>query len=141
MLLLMHLLVISVQGNSLLLLSFSLFLYDLAIVFCLNINGWELMISLGFMAAASVRVAKGSSKAAKFSIVVKVLTSFAIGFILFFIFLFLKEKLAYIFTSSKDVADAVGDLSPLLAISILLNSVQPVLSGVAIGAGWQSIVA
>ncbi|KAG4393039.1 hypothetical protein GLYMA_03G005501v4 [Glycine max] len=112
-----------------------------AIFTSLNINGWELMISLGFMAAASVRVAKGSSKAAKFSIVVKVLTSFAIGFILFFIFLFLKEKLAYIFTSSKDVADAVGDLSPLLAISILLNSVQPVLSGVAIGAGWQSIVA
>ncbi|XP_019435497.1 PREDICTED: protein DETOXIFICATION 22-like, partial [Lupinus angustifolius] len=34
-----------------------------------------------------------------------------------------------------------GDLSPLLSISILLNSVQPVLSGVAIGAGWQSIVA
>ncbi|KAL2658130.1 hypothetical protein AAZV13_03G005000 [Glycine max] len=99
-----------------------------ALSICLNINGWELMISLGFMAAASVRVAKGSSKAAKFSIVVKVLTSFAIGFILFFIFLFLKEKLAYIFTSSKDVADAVGDLSPLLAISILLNSVQPVLS-------------
>ncbi|KHN42166.1 Protein TRANSPARENT TESTA 12 [Glycine soja] len=106
-----------------------------ALSICLNINGWELMISLGFMAAASVRVAKGSSKAAKISIVVKVLTSFAIGFILF------KEKLAYIFTSSKDVADAVGDLSPLLAISILLNSVQPVLSGVAIGAGWQSIVA
>ena len=39
------------------------------------------------------------------------------------------------------MAFAVGDLSPLLSVSILLNSVQPVLSGVAIGAGWQSIVA
>ncbi|OIW03274.1 hypothetical protein TanjilG_20578 [Lupinus angustifolius] len=91
-----------------------------ALSICLNINGWEMMISLGFMAAASVRVAnelgKGSAKAAK-------------------------ERLAYIFTSNKEVADAVGDLSPLLSISILLNSVQPVLSGVAIGAGWQSIVA
>ncbi|TKY62813.1 TRANSPARENT TESTA protein 12 [Spatholobus suberectus] len=116
-----------------------------ALSICLNINGWEMMISLGFMAAASVRVAnelgKGSSKAAKFSIVVTVLTSFAIGFILFLFFLFFRERLAYIFTSNKDVANAVGDLSPLLAISILLNSVQPVLSGVAIGAGWQSIVA
>ncbi|KAG5041899.1 hypothetical protein AAZX31_03G005200 [Glycine max] len=116
-----------------------------ALSICLNINGWEMMISLGFMAAASVRVAnelgKGSSKAAKFSIVVTVLTSLAIGFVLFLFFLFLRGKLAYIFTSNKDVADAVGDLSPLLAISILLNSVQPVLSGVAIGAGWQSIVA
>nr|KYP64007.1 Protein TRANSPARENT TESTA 12 [Cajanus cajan] len=116
-----------------------------ALSICLNINGWEMMISLGFMAAVSVRVAnelgKGSSKAAKFSIVVTVLTSFAIGFVLFLFFLFFRERLAYIFTSNKDVANAVGDLSPLLAISILLNSVQPVLSGVAIGAGWQSIVA
>ncbi|CAL0323368.1 unnamed protein product [Lupinus luteus] len=116
-----------------------------ALSICLNINGWEMMISFGFMAAASVRVAnelgKGSAKAAKFSIVVTVLTSFTIGFILFLFFLFFRERLAYIFTSNKEVADAVGDLSPLLSISILLNSVQPVLSGVAIGAGWQSIVA
>ncbi|KAK2416296.1 protein DETOXIFICATION [Trifolium repens] len=91
-----------------------------ALSICLNINGWEMMISLGFMAAASVRVSnelgKGSAKDAK-------------------------ERLAYIFTSNKEVAEAVGELSPLLSISILLNSVQPVLSGVAIGAGWQSIVA
>ncbi|XP_014491243.1 protein DETOXIFICATION 21-like [Vigna radiata var. radiata] len=116
-----------------------------ALSICLNISGWELMISLGFMAAASVRVGnelgRGSSKAAKFSILVSVLTSLAIGFVLFLFFLFLREKLAYVFTSNKEVADAVGDLSPLLAISILLNSVQPVLSGVAVGAGWQSIVA
>ncbi|KAG2405442.1 hypothetical protein LR48_Vigan03g202500 [Vigna angularis] len=116
-----------------------------ALSICLNINGWEMMIALGFMAAASVRVAnelgKGSAKAAKFSIVVSVLTSLAIGFFLFLFFLFFRERLAYIFTTDKDVAVAVGDLSPLLSISILLNSVQPVLSGVAIGAGWQSIVA
>ncbi|ESW33844.1 hypothetical protein PHAVU_001G105101 [Phaseolus vulgaris] len=116
-----------------------------ALSICLNISGWEMMISLGFMAAASVRVAnelgKGSSKAAKFSILVSVLTSLAIGFFLFLFFLLLREKLAYIFTSNEEVANAVADLSPLLAISILLNSVQPVLSGVAIGAGWQSSVA
>lgn len=91
------------------------------------------ILTLSFL-ICSVRVAnelgRGSSKAAKFSIVVTVLTSFAIGFILFLLFLFLREKLAYIFTTNKDVADAVGDLSPLLAISILLNSVQPVLSGI-----------
>ncbi|WVZ08953.1 hypothetical protein V8G54_022299 [Vigna mungo] len=81
----------------------------------------------------SVRVAnelgKGSAKAAKFAIVVSVLTSLAIGFFLFLFFLFFRERLAYIFTTDKDVAFAVGNLSPLLSISILLNSVQPVLSG------------
>ncbi|KAF9670326.1 hypothetical protein SADUNF_Sadunf13G0056800 [Salix dunnii] len=116
-----------------------------ALSICLNINGWEMMISLGFLAAASVRVSnelgRGSSKAAKFSIGVTVLTSFSIGLVLFLIFLFVRGKLAYIFTTSHEVASAVADLSPLLAFSILLNSVQPVLSGVAVGAGWQSIVA
>lgn len=122
----------------------------------------------------SVRVSnelgRGSSKAAKSAIVVTVMTSLTIGFVLFLVFLFLRERLAYIFTPNPEVAAAVGDLSPLLAFSMLLNSVQPVLSGnlfllsisveqyeeiglnmhlffifvskgVAIGAGWQSIVA
>ncbi|TKY46356.1 TRANSPARENT TESTA protein 12 [Spatholobus suberectus] len=39
------------------------------------------------------------------------------------------KRLAYIFAQDPDVAEAVGDLSPLLAVSMLLNSVQPVLSG------------
>ncbi|KAI6687721.1 hypothetical protein NL676_024549 [Syzygium grande] len=100
-----------------------------ALAICLNISGWEMMISFGFLAAASVQVSnelgRGSTRSAKFSIMMVVLTSFAIRFVLF----------------SSEVADAVADLSPLLAISILLNSVQLVLSGVAVGAGWQSIVA
>ncbi|KAL4607196.1 hypothetical protein ACB092_09G157200 [Castanea dentata] len=109
-----------------------------ALSICLNINGWEMMISCGFLAAASVRVSnelgRGSSKAAKFSIVITVLTLFAIGFVLFLFFLFFRGRLAYIFTESEEVAKAVANLSPLLAVSILLNRV-------AVGAGWQSIVA
>lgn len=82
---------------------------------------------------SSVRVSnelgRGSSKAAKFSIMTTTLTSLAIGFVLFVLFLILRGRLAYIFTESEEVASAVADLSPLLACSILLNSVQPVLSG------------
>lgn len=82
----------------------------------------------------SVRVAnelgRGSSKAAKFSILITVLTSLSIGLVLFLLFLLLREKLAYIFTTEPEVVKAVGDLSPLLSFSILLNSVQPVLSGI-----------
>ncbi|KAL3841102.1 hypothetical protein ACJIZ3_025693 [Penstemon smallii] len=69
-----------------------------------------------------------------------VLISFGIGFVLFIFFLFFRERLAYIFTESQSVATEVAHLSPLLAFSILMNSIQPVLSGVAIGAGWQSVV-
>ncbi|KAK1582921.1 hypothetical protein Q3G72_019543 [Acer saccharum] len=97
--------------------------------------------SSGLDVRVSNELGSGSSKAAKFSIVVTVLTSFIIGLVLFVFFLLLRGRLAYIFTSNPEVARAVADLSPLLAFSILLNSVQPVLSGVAVGAGWQSIVA
>ncbi|CAM0950396.1 unnamed protein product [Alopecurus aequalis] len=116
-----------------------------ALSICLNINGWEMMISIGFLAATGVRVANelgaGSARRAKFAIINVVTTSFSIGVVLFVFFLLFREKLSYIFTTSEEVAVAVADLSPLLAFSILLNSVQPVLSGVAVGAGWQSVVA
>ncbi|KAK6154211.1 hypothetical protein DH2020_008459 [Rehmannia glutinosa] len=46
-----------------------------------------------------------------------------------------------IYTSSKIVLEAVSKLSILLAFTVLLNSVQPILSGVAVGSGWQSYVA
>ncbi|CAI9782918.1 unnamed protein product [Fraxinus pennsylvanica] len=104
-----------------------------------------MMIALGFLGAASIRVSNelgsGKSKAAKFSIIVTVSTSLAIGLVLFVFFPFFHGHLAYIFTKSQEVAKAVAHLSPLQAFSILLNSVQPVLSGVAIGDGQQSRVA
>ncbi|PIA53127.1 hypothetical protein AQUCO_00900024v1, partial [Aquilegia coerulea] len=109
------------------------------------VGGFVSLSVLHNLAETSVRVSnelgRGSSKAAKFSIVVTVLQSLSIGIVLFVFFILFRGRLAYIFTNSEEVANAVGDLSPLLSFSILLNSVQPVLSGVAVGAGWQSIVA
>ncbi|CAN6810573.1 unnamed protein product [Brassica oleracea] len=49
--------------------------------------------------------------------------------------------LAFLAGTGETVIKAVTDLSFLLAFTILLNSVQPVLSGVAIGSGWQSFLA
>ncbi|KAL2335145.1 hypothetical protein Fmac_016358 [Flemingia macrophylla] len=107
-----------------------------------NMKNAEVAVdALSICVRVSNELGRGASRAAKVSIVVAVLTSLAMGFVFFFAFLFLKEKLAYIFTHDTVVADAVGDLSTLLALSMLLNSVQPVLSGAAIGAGWQAIVA
>ncbi|AAF97344.1 Hypothetical Protein [Arabidopsis thaliana] len=115
-----------------------------ALAICLNINGLEMMIALGFLAAASVRVSNelgsGNPKGAKFATLTAVFTSLSLGIVLFFVFLFLRGRVSYIFTTSEAVAAEVADLSPLLAFSILMNSVQPVLSGVAVGAGWQGYV-
>ncbi|KAJ9563901.1 hypothetical protein OSB04_009061 [Centaurea solstitialis] len=112
---------------------------------CLNVNAWEFMISLGFLVAACVRVANelggGNAKAIKISIKVLLGTSITIGVFFFVLCLAFGKKLAYAFTDDEKVADIVSDLSLLLSFSILLNSIYPVISGVAVGAGFQGVVA
>ncbi|XP_022719939.1 protein DETOXIFICATION 24-like [Durio zibethinus] len=112
---------------------------------CLNIIAWQLMMFLGFLTAASVRVSNelgmGNAKAAKFSMKVITCTSLCIGVFFWALCLIFGHQIGYLFTSDEEVAKSVADLSVLLSFSVLLNSVQPILSGVAIGAGRQSMVA
>ncbi|XP_034693302.1 protein DETOXIFICATION 24-like isoform X1 [Vitis riparia] len=112
---------------------------------CLNISAWALMFFLGFLGAVCVRVSnelgKGNARAAKFAIKVSSSISICIG-VLFWILCFVfGQNFSYLFTSNKEVAETVSSLSVLLAFSVLLNSVQTVLTGVAVGAGWQGVVA
>lgn len=116
-----------------------------AISICMNLMGWEFMISIGFNVAISVRVSNelgaGRPRAAKFSVIVVVVTTFLVGVILMAIILITRNEFAVAFTNSKEVMRAVAHLASLLAFTMVLNSVQPVLSGVAVGAGWQALVA
>ncbi|PKI31437.1 hypothetical protein CRG98_048173 [Punica granatum] len=93
----------------------------------------------------TVRVANelgaGNGKGAKFATIVAVETSVVIGVFFWVLIMFFHNELGLIFSSSEVVLHAVNELSILLAFTILLNSVQPVLSGVAVGSGWQSYVA
>ncbi|XP_026456373.1 protein DETOXIFICATION 26-like [Papaver somniferum] len=83
----------------------------------------------------------GNGKAAKFASKVSAITSLIIGIFFSTMILIFHEKLAIIFTSSDIVLQAVDNLALLLSFTILLNSIQPVLSGVAVGSGWQASVA
>ncbi|KAF5199952.1 Detoxification-like protein [Thalictrum thalictroides] len=116
-----------------------------ALAVCQSINGWELMIPLAFFAGTGVRVANelgaGNGKGAKFATSVSVATSIFIGLIFCVLIVVFHDKIAFIFTVSTEVIDAVDKLAIILAFTILLNSVQPVLSGVAVGSGWQAYVA
>ncbi|KAI5656792.1 hypothetical protein M9H77_25585 [Catharanthus roseus] len=106
-----------------------------ALAVCMTILGWIFMISVGFNAAASVRVSNevgaGHPKSAEFAVKVVNLSSFIISSICAIIVLSLRHIVSYAFTSGQTVANAVSDLCPLLALSIVLNGVQPVLSGTA----------
>ncbi|XP_050377662.1 protein DETOXIFICATION 27-like [Argentina anserina] len=116
-----------------------------ALSICMTVNGWEFMIHLGFLAGVGVRVANelgaGNGQAAKFATKVAVAESSFISLFFCVLIIALHDKFGYIFTSSTDVLLAVDHLSYLLAITIILNGIQPVLSGVAIGSGWQAWVA
>ncbi|KAI3900340.1 hypothetical protein MKW92_006935 [Papaver armeniacum] len=116
-----------------------------ALTVCMGINGLESMISLGFFASAGIRVANelgaGKGKAAKFAAQVSTITSLITGLFICTLIVIFHDKLAIIFTSSNFVLHAVDNLAFLLAFTVLLNSIQQVLSGVAIGLGWQALVA
>ncbi|OIV97873.1 hypothetical protein TanjilG_12630 [Lupinus angustifolius] len=116
-----------------------------ALSVCVTIYGWESMIPLGFLAATGVRIANelgaGNAKGAKFATLVAVANTVLVGFIFWLIIMVFNEKLALIFTSSSSVIQMVNELAILLAFTILLNCIQPVLSGVAVGSGRQAIVA
>ncbi|XP_021746492.1 protein DETOXIFICATION 29-like [Chenopodium quinoa] len=116
-----------------------------ALSVCMNILGWTMMVALGFNAAVSVRVSNELGAArprmAKFSVLVSVLTSFLFGLIMATVLLIFRKDYPAVFSSSNEVQELVTELTPILAISIIINNFQPVLSGVAIGAGWQALVA
>ncbi|KAI9198676.1 hypothetical protein LWI28_020392 [Acer negundo] len=84
---------------------------------CMSIMGLLFMVSVGFNAAASVRVSNELGAGNP------------------------KHVISYAFTSGETVADAVSELCPFLAVTLILNGIQPVLSGVAVGCGWQAFVA
>ncbi|XP_060209687.1 protein DETOXIFICATION 41 [Lycium barbarum] len=116
-----------------------------SISICMNYWNWDLQCMLGLAAAASVRVSNelgaGHPRVAKFSVVVVNMTSIMFSTILCIIVLIFRVGLSKLFTSDSQVIETVSHLTPLLAISVWLNGIQPILSGVAVGSGWQAVVA
>ncbi|KFK43564.1 hypothetical protein AALP_AA1G142600 [Arabis alpina] len=116
-----------------------------ALSICMNILVWAAMVSFGINAAVSVRVSNelGAShpRTAKFSLVVAVILSTVMGMFIAAVLLLFRDEYPVLFVEDEVVINVVRDLTPMLAFCIVINNVQPVLSGVAVGAGWQAVVA
>ncbi|CAL5344525.1 unnamed protein product [Camellia sinensis] len=114
-----------------------------ALAVCMAINGLLFMVSVGFNAAARVgnELGAGNPKSAAFAVVVVNVVSFCVAVVEAIVVMALRHVISYVFTSGETVADAVADLCPFLAVTLILNGIQPVLSGVAVGCGWQAFVA
>ncbi|KAA3473052.1 Protein TRANSPARENT TESTA 12-like protein [Gossypium australe] len=91
--------------------------------------------------SVSNELGRGNAKAVKFAIKTILGTSTSIGIVLWILCMVFRNQISYLFSSDEEVAETVSSLSIFFAFAILLNSVQPVLSGIATGAGLQSIVA
>ncbi|KAE8673464.1 UPF0051 protein ABCI8 [Hibiscus syriacus] len=93
----------------------------------------------------SVRVSNeleaGHPKLAAFTVTVVTLVSLSIAVVEAVVVLALCHVISFPFTEGQTVAKSVSDLCPFLAVTLVLNGVQPVLSRVAVGCGWQTFVA
>lgn len=70
-------------------------------------------------------------KAAKFSVVIAVATSVLIGIFFTAVVLIFRKRLAELFTDVPELIRETSKLGYLLGATILLNSIQPVLSGIS----------
>lgn len=81
----------------------------------------------------SVRVSNelgsGNPKSASFSVLVVVAISTIVSIVCAVLVLVFRDIISYVFTGGEVVAAAVSDLCPLLALTLLLNGIQPVLTG------------
>ncbi|CAA0206560.1 unnamed protein product [Arabidopsis thaliana] len=110
---------------------------------CLQTLSMTYSIPLAIAAAASTRISNelgaGNSRAAH--IVVYAAMSLAVvdALMVGTSLLAGKNLLGQVFSSDKNSIDYVAKMAPLVSISLILDSLQGVLSGVASGCGWQHI--
>ncbi|KAF8024078.1 hypothetical protein BT93_F1323 [Corymbia citriodora subsp. variegata] len=113
------------------------------IAMCVNTEAIAYMITYGLSATASTRVSNelgaGNADRAKnaMSVTLKLSILLAVAFVL--ALAFGHNVWAGLFSDSSSIIAEFGSMTPLLAISITLDSVQGVLSGVARGCGWQHL--
>lgn len=66
---------------------------------------------------------------AKFLLIVAMITSVTIGTVISMTLIMLRDKYPAMFSDDEEVRRLVKQLTPLLAVTIVINNIQPVLSG------------
>ncbi|CAA2978820.1 DETOXIFICATION 14-like [Olea europaea subsp. europaea] len=110
---------------------------------CLTITSLHYLVQYSIGAAASTRVSNelgagkpGAARVAVLAVLVLSVSEFVIASTIIF---FCRYILGYAFSNEMDVVNYVKDMTPFFCVSIIMDSLQAVLSGVARGCGWQHI--
>ncbi|KAG2558947.1 hypothetical protein PVAP13_8NG320800 [Panicum virgatum] len=116
-----------------------------AIMVCSSTEAIICMISVGFSAAVSTRVANeiGAANVDRarnaVSVTMKLSVFLAVSFVL--LLGFGHNLWAGLFSGSPTIVSEFAAITPLMMISIVLDSAQGVLAGVSRGCGWQHLAA
>ncbi|XP_060969531.1 protein DETOXIFICATION 19-like isoform X2 [Cannabis sativa] len=114
------------------------------IAICVNTEAIAYNFTYGLSAAASTRVSNelGADRPdkAKSAMIVSLKLCGVFALILILALGFGHNIWAGTYSDSSDIIKSFASMTPLLAISIIVDSFQGVLSGVARGCGWQHIV-
>ncbi|KAL0463517.1 UNVERIFIED_CONTAM: protein DETOXIFICATION 12 [Sesamum latifolium] len=110
---------------------------------CLNTIATLYAIPYGLASAASTRISNelgaGRPEEARTSVTALMLIA-AVDAIIVSTGVFASRNVfGYIFSNEKEVVDYVTKMAPLVCLSVIVDSLQGALSGVARGCGWQHI--
>ncbi|CAK7344211.1 unnamed protein product, partial [Dovyalis caffra] len=110
---------------------------------CLTTTSLHFYVQCGIAAAGSAQVSNqlgaGNHEAAKMIVRVVLYISLIEAIIVGTILFCCRYVFGYAFSNEKGVVDYVSEVAPLLCLSVIMDSLQTVLSGVARGCGWQHI--
>uniref|UniRef100_A0A0R0J8F9 Protein DETOXIFICATION n=1 Tax=Glycine max TaxID=3847 RepID=A0A0R0J8F9_SOYBN len=100
---------------------------------CFNTTGLFWMIPFGVSVAASTRISNelgaGCPKAAYLAVKVTLLMSFVVGALGFILLMVTRNIWGHIFTNIPEVIRYVASMTPILASSVFVDSIQTALSG------------
>ncbi|KAK8620435.1 hypothetical protein V6N13_066913 [Hibiscus sabdariffa] len=113
------------------------------IAICVNTENIAYMITVGLSAAASTIVSNelgaGNSNRAKHATTVSLKLSILVAVAMVLTLLSGHDIWPGFFSDSHSIIKKFTDMMPLLVISIAIDTVQGVLSGVVRGCGWQNL--
>lgn len=112
---------------------------------CLTTTAVLYMIPSGIAAATSTRVSNelgaGRPRAAKGAVSVGVAMALTEGIFMATVLYAGRHVWGWAYTSQREVTEYVARCIPALAILVVMDAIQAVLSGVARGCGWQAFAA
>ncbi|KAK8519948.1 hypothetical protein V6N13_031577 [Hibiscus sabdariffa] len=111
---------------------------------CVNTIDIAYMISYGLSAAASTRVSNelgaGNPNKAKHAATVTLKLSVLFSLVVVLTLALGHNVWSGFFSDNHSIIKKFTEMTPLLAVSITIDAIQSILSGVARGSGWQNLV-